>query len=221
MSSDNASPGAQTKTAGKTMFDEIPFQNVSAFDPPGPVASLPNVLGLDPVSAAVNGAYDLLYSSGKVAAEAAGNSMRSIWSVLTGSASAANAKAGSNQMDPLAAPAGPTSMVRAGAGGGDIIDKWTSIAWDDVKTAGQKIKSDISTVGAEVKTGTVSALSTVGSGIQGIIKFTGNTLGQGVGSIFKGLGLGSSAIIILILLAVVLFFVAPFAGPLLASRTSR
>lgn len=208
--------------ASKTMFDEIPFSKVT-LNGTSPVTNQTHLLSAAKPESVVDGAYELLYSSGKVAAEAALSSMRSIWSVLTGPATAAFDKISgpSTQMDPLAKPAGPGDMNRAGAGGGSIIAKWSGIIADDVKIAGDKISSGISTVGAEVKKDATSALDYVSGGVSGTLNWAGKTVGSTVGSVFSGLGFGGTSVVVLILLGVVFFFLYPYIAPTLAARAAR
>lgn len=213
-------PAAQPLVVGQTMFDAIPFSNVTDNNLPVKTDQS-NLLSAKPPTSIVDGTYEMLYSSGKVAADAALASVRSIWSVLMGPATAAFDKIGNNNMDPLAKPAGPGDMTRAGAGGGSIIDAWTGIVADDVKLAGDKIQSGISTVGAEVKKDATSALQYVTGGFQGTLNYAGKVVGSTIGGVFSGLGFAGNAVIILIVGGVIVFFLYPYVAPTLAMRAAR
>jgi hypothetical protein len=210
----------QPIVVGQTMFDAIPFSNVTDNNQPVKTDQS-NIMSATPPKSIVDGTYELLYSSGKVAADAALASVRSIWSVLSGPATAAFDKVANNIMDPLAKPAGPADMTRAGAGGGSIIDKWSGIIADDVKLAGDKIQSGISTVGAEVKKDATSGLQYVTGGVQNTLNWAGKVTGSTIGSIFSGLGIGGTSVILLIVAGVVVFFLYPYAAPTLAARAAR
>lgn len=210
------------KNAGPTMFDEIPFQNVTDNNQPVKTDQS-DLLSSTPPKSVVDGTYEMLYSSGKVAADAAANSLRSIWNFMMGPATAAADKVASNVMDPLAKPAGPGDMAsgRTGAGGGSIIDNWSSIISNDVSLAGPKIQSAISTVGTDVKSGATSAVDYVSSGVKKTLTWAGQVTGSTIGGIFSGLGFGGTSVIILILLGVVAFFLYPYVAPTLAARAAR
>lgn len=209
----------QPIVVGQTMFDEIPFSNVTLNNAGN--ADQSHILNATPPKSVVDGTYELLYSSGKVAADAALASIRSIWSVLMGPATAAFDKIGNNTMDPLAKPAGTGDMIRAGAGGGSIIDTWTGIIGDDVKIAGDKIHSGISTVGAEVKKDATSGLAYLTGGVQNTLNWAGKVTGSTIGSIFSGLGFGGTSVIVLIVGGVIVFFLYPYVAPTLAMRAAR
>lgn len=223
MPSDNASPGVIDTSRSTTMFDEIPFSNVTDNQNVPVKTDQSNLLSPAPPKSLVDGTYELLYSSGKVAADAALTSLRSIWSVLMGPATAAFDKIGNNTMDPLAKPAGPGDMAsgRAGAGGGSIIDTWSGIISDDVKIAGDKIHSGISTVGAEIKKGATSAVDYTQSGVKKTLNWAGQVVGSTLGSIFSGLGVPGTSVVVLLIAGVIVFFLYPYAAPAIAARASR
>lgn len=184
-----------------SMFDELPFAapplDFNLTLEPGAGVALPasgDIFAPAPVETVVSGDWDSLFSSGKVAADAALNSMRSIFNIFP------------DTQSPAATPAGPDTMERAGAGGG-FIEHWSGVLTQDIQealaAAGGFVSSTVNATEQRVGAGVQSA----GSVVKDIFNWTGSLIGSTVGSIFSGAGL--SPTVLIIIGAVVLVLVLP------------
>lgn len=202
MASNN--PGGVDTFGSPTMFDAIPFATAPldfnlSIQPGGGVA-IPkggDILAPNPAPTAVSGDWDSLFSSGKVAADAALNSMRSIFNIFP------------DTQSPAATPAGPSTMERAGAGGGSVIANWSGILTQDAEDAVQKAGGFLSSTVNTVEQRVGAGIESTGTAIKDVASWAGSVLTAPLKGALSSLGISGSTVIFIGVGLLVLYLLLP------------